>query len=150
MNTHPNIKDLLQLNFDALRHQTYTLLGDPIPWQRARVHNKHFWDPQKQQKLVSQIEVQRQHKGPLFSGPLCLEVLFSMRMPGRLSMIKKKEIEGRYHIFRPDTDNMIKYICDMASNGILFEDDAIICMTKAVKVYGLEPKTEFIIYELKG
>jgi Holliday junction resolvase RusA-like endonuclease len=44
---------------------------------------------------------------------------------------------------------MIKYICDI-SNKIIYHDDAAIVHISAKKVYDLNPRTEFIISEIRS
>lgn len=127
-----------------IRSMTYTLHGDPIALARARFGNAKVYDSQKQHKLICGLELRRQHGDfPLFTGPLQLTITFYMGIPQ-----KRKKLCGCYHACRPDTSNLIKFIEDVASNGILYKDDALIAVIQAQKVYSDEPRTEFTITAL--
>jgi Holliday junction resolvase RusA-like endonuclease len=128
----------------------YTLLGDPIPLARARIGQSadRFWDSQKQIKLASSLNIKNQHVfadgslRPFYKGPLHLNVTFFMKM-----FKTGKQRPGQYHVFKPDTDNMIKFICDICNN-LLFHDDSQISSISARKVYSRKERTEFSIIEL--
>lgn len=127
----------------------YVIKGDPTPLARARHGRGRTWDPQKQLKLVYGIELERQHNNaPWFDGPLHLDIVFFMPIP-KTSTKRRHMIDGTPHRFRPDLDNTIKFILDVAT-GILFKDDAIISSINAKKLYDLEPRTEFIITEIEN
>lgn len=76
----------------------------------------------------------------MYEGALHLNVIFFMKQPK-----KKKE---SWHTYKPDLDNMIKWISDVM-NGILYEDDKQVAKITAEKVYSLESRTEIIIIELQ-
>ena len=129
-----------------MNKKTYILLGDPIALQRTRLSHNKVYDSQKNLKLVTGINLQRQHNSePFFDGPLSLDVTFFMEIPkSRLRYVHS----GAVHKFKPDLDNMIKYICDVC-NKIVYNDDCTICKITATKVYDTKPRTEFTIEELK-
>ncbi len=125
---------------------TYVIQGDPIALNRARVGRNtcKMFDPQKQIKLLIGIELQRQHgERPLYTGPLKFDITFFMRLSNQL---KKKP--PYYHIFKPDSSNMIKMYEDVCT-GILYHDDCLIAAISAQKVYDLNPRVEFTITELR-
>jgi Holliday junction resolvase RusA-like endonuclease len=137
----------------------YTIIGDPVPLARPRMSgpNRIIYDSQKliKHQLIHQLINQRGDL-PLLSGPCHLDATFYMRMP-QASMKKAKENIGKPHIFRPDLDNLIKFVNDLAcmedfddKKGILLRDDCIISSITARKVYDLEPRTVFTITELKN
>ena len=131
-------------------HVTYTLLGDPIPLARARISNSadRFWDSQKQIKLACSLHLINQHvfkdgsPRPHYLGPIHMNVTFFMKM-----FKSGKQKPGQFHIFKPDLDNMIKFICDI-SNSHLYHDDCIVSSISARKVYDRRERTEFTITEL--
>lgn len=130
----------------SMREMHYTLLGDPIPLARTRLGRKHVWDSQKELKLITGINLVRQHDDqPLFAGPLHLDIIFFMHIPAKT----KEPHNGKHHVFTPDLDNMIKWICDI-SISILFADDSIIASINAEKIYDKIPRTEFTLRELNG
>jgi len=125
----------------------YTIPGDPIPLARCRYGNGRVWDAQKQVKYGCGIQLLNQHNGkPLYSGPLQMDVTFFMAIPKTGA---KSKLLGSYHYQRPDLDNLIKFISDVA-NGILYADDATISFITSKKIYDRDPRIEFIITELKG
>jgi len=137
---------------------TYVLIGDPVPLARARVTggNRIVYDSQKliKHSLINQLLDQHGDR-PLYEGPLHLDVTFYMRMPK--GMLKKTaENTGKYHVYKPDLDNCIKLIGDIASidiygeiDGVLLKDDCTIASITAKKVYDINPRTVFTITELK-
>lgn len=121
----------------------YVIVGDPIPLARARhIHNR-VYDSQKALKLINGITLRAQHNDrPLLSGPLHLNVQFYMPIA---ATSRKKAF---YHVFKPDLDNLIKWICDI-SNSILFNDDCIVAKITATKMYDKNPRTEFTLEVLE-
>lgn len=128
-----------------MKAKTYILHGSPVPLARARIANRRMWDSQKELKLVCGIQLAQQHLDhPLFCGPLELDVTFYMPIPQSSA---RKRLDGSHCFFKPDLDNLIKFIADVG-NGILYKDDACIALIKAKKVYDELPRTVFILREL--
>lgn len=126
---------------------TYIVPGEPMALARARFGKKKVWDSQKQQKFAFGIHLNSQHQGkPLYTGPLQLDVIFYMPMPKKVS--KKNPIIGKPHIYTPDLSNLIKFVED-AATGILFDDDCIIAIINAHKLYDNNTRTEFTVIELR-
>jgi len=126
----------------------YVLFGDPIPLARARYTGRRVWDSQKEIKLVSALNLKQQHgKRRLLFGPLHFDVTFYMKMPE--DPRKRKKYDGNYHFFRPDIDNMLKMLLDVA-NSVLYRDDCIVCSINARKIYDETPRTEIKIREMNN
>lgn len=137
---------------------TYILIGDPTPLARARLSgaNRIIYDSQKliKHSLVKQLLEQHGDR-PLYSGPLHLDITFYMRMPK--GMLKQTAANvGKWHVYKPDLDNLIKMIGDISSinswdeeASVLMKDDCTIASISAKKIYDLEPRTIFTIMELK-
>jgi len=127
----------------------YVLKGAPVAWARPVPAGKRVYDSQKQLKLMGGIELERQHdNAPLFMGPLHLEARFYFPIPA--SRTKQLNVLiGTHHYFRPDLSNLIKLIEDMAT-GIVYKDDCLIASITAVKLYDVEPRTEFVITQLNN
>lgn len=130
------------------KFMTYVIEGDPIALARVRIaSNNRCYDSQKETKLVCGIQLSNQHENlPLFTGPLHINMTFFMPIA---PSSQKKNLAGSYHYFRPDLDNCIKFICDIAT-GILYHEDCIIASISAKKVYDNKPRTEFCITQLTG
>ena len=124
----------------------YVVMGDPVPLARARIGNKGrtMWDSQKQVKFGWGLQLQTQHEGrPLFMGPLHVEIDFYITPPQA-----GKKLIGKYHNIRPDLDNLIKFVLDVA-NKILYADDNCIASISCRKKYDSSPRTEIVITQLK-
>jgi Holliday junction resolvase RusA-like endonuclease len=118
----------------------YVLQGDPVPLARAR-HGRHgIYDSQKNTKLIASITIQSQHNNqPLYEGSIHLDIMFYMKIP---KMKRNNNLEGCYHVFKPDLSNLIKFVEDLCTS-ILYHDDSLICSISAAKKYSNEPRTEF-------
>lgn len=135
---------------NLMSERTYTLLGNPIPLARARHANNRVYDSQKAQKLAAGIFLSRQHQnGPLFVGPLEVEIEFLFAYP-KSRKCAPFGCPSLPHYIRPDIDNCIKWCLDIAI-GILYHDDCIISSLIAKKMYCErgDEKTVFTIRELK-
>lgn len=127
----------------------YVIKGDPIALARGRINGKKVYDSQKHLKFMAGIELVRQHdNAPFLTGPLHLDVTFFMAMPQKMNKTTRLKKDGAYHVYVPDLDNLVKFICDV-SNGILFDDDSIVASISCKKVYGHEARTEFSLSKLE-
>ena len=127
--------------------KTYILHGKPKPLQRARVTRYRTYDPQSEEKAKDRLILreQRGNVAPISDGPLDLVVTFFMKIPKSTS--KKDSLNGKYHVKRPDLDNLLKYILDVAQ-GVLIKDDSLVSSIIADKIYDNEPRTEFTFREV--
>jgi len=128
----------------------YRLNYDPIALARIRIsrnpHCRRVFDSQKTEKLVCGISLQNQHgTRELYQGPLKLTATFHFR----IKKSNKKVKPGDPHFYKPDLDNVIKFLCDIA-NGILFHDDSRVSEIIANKVWtDGDGYTTFTIEEIK-
>jgi Holliday junction resolvase RusA-like endonuclease len=107
--------------------------------------HKEFGILRKITNCMPGLDLERQHAGaPLLCGPLHISIVFFIEPAKSLSIKKKKELCGTYHVFKPDLDNLIKMVCDISS-GIIFKDDCIISQITAKKIYDSRPRTEFYL-----
>ena len=126
----------------------YIINGDPVPLARCRVNGRRIWDSQKELKVHSKISLANQHgTAKLYNGPLHFDITFFMPLP-KDKKKRKHLLENTYHFYKPDLDNLVKFICDI-SNNVLYKDDCIISSILAQKIYDDCPRTEFSIKELK-
>lgn len=135
---------------ERIKH--YIIFGDPIALARARISRGKLYDAQKHAKLVWGIDLQRQQNDePLFEGPIFMDVLFYMPLPKSCSKKKQDSLKNQWHIYKPDSSNLLKFIEDVAIS-ICYKDDSIISKVNIEKVYddGKGPRTEFIFKELKN
>lgn len=125
--------------------RTYVIPGNPVPLARPRISRYNtLWDDQKAAKLAAGMVVRNQHNdSPYFNGPIELKMVFYLPLP----KVERKKHPKLYHIFRPDLDNLIKFVCDIATD-VLYQDDCIISSIEAKKVYDKNPRTVFTIIKL--
>ncbi len=129
--------------------KTYVIKGDPTPLMRAGRNGKRTFDPQKSLKLIAGIDLTSQHNNaPFLEGPLHLDVTFFMEAPKSISLKRRTALYGQIYIFKPDLDNLIKFLCDVG-NGILYYDDCAIAKISARKIYDEIPRTEFTLTCMK-
>ncbi len=125
----------------------YVINLTPIPWQRAGVKGKIFYDRQMHEKLAFGLYLNKEHgSAPKFVKPVHVEVTFYMPIP---KTVKKRSLMI-WHRSAPDIDNLQKFVLD-AINGTqsIWEDDRIVSSLVAKKVYDRHPRTHIIITELE-
>lgn len=126
----------------------YVLLGDPKALQRVRFGKGRVWNPQKQLKLCLSLELQKQHVGDKFCNATEAQILFFMPIPSSFSEKKKRILDGRPHIVKPDNDNLEKLVYDCLKDAGILKDDCIISDTILKKRYSFNPRTEIILKEI--
>src|SRR6266403_4711299 len=119
----------------------YVLSLEPVPWKRVGLNfpKKQFYDQQRQDKLIYGLELIKQHgKKPKLQGPISLEVIFYMPQASVHVRRKKDNMPQDYpHFYRPDLDNLGKFLTDaMSDTEVIFSDDCQIATTIMKKVYG--------------
>lgn len=133
------------------RSKTYIVKGDPIPLARGRFGKSRIYDSQKHLKLIWTVALSNQHDDePLFTGALQIDATFYMPMPKSFSK-KYEMMVNMPHIYKPDADNLLKWVMDCASKGVLFKDDCSVALGSFKKLYDYEDKTrtEFTLTELR-
>jgi len=130
--------------------KVYVIPGNPIPLARARLGRlNRVYDPQKNQKLMTQITLDGQHNGAeLLTGPLHINITFFMPIPKSTSYKQSLKLQGVAHKIKPDLDNLCKFVLDVCSNRLLYHDDCIISRITANKIYDITPRTEFTFEEI--
>lgn len=115
--------------------------GPPVPYARPRVTFRCTYDPRFHEK--SKIKkILKSHNLEKLSGPLRINLIFSLQIPKATSKRKREEMLSNKlaPLKKPDLDNLTKFILDCA-NGILFEDDKQIVQIIASKRYADHPST---------
>ena len=127
----------------------FIIQGNPLALARPRFGHKHIFDSQHFEKLSAALSIRNQMGStPLFENcPLFIEIIFYMKMP-KCSLKKRAQILGSFHIFKPDIDNLEKFLFD-SCNNVVFKDDCLIAQVTKKKIYGEEPRTEFTIGRLQ-
>jgi len=123
----------------------FIIPGRPIPWQRARTNNGHYFDSQalQKKKIQSLFKSTYPEFKPL-EGPLKVEFTFTY-LPPETMLVNKKRIEMLSPMIKvPDTSNLIKFYED-ALNKFLWTDDKLIWSLHGEKIYADEEKTVVLI-----
>ena len=138
--------------------EEYRLCILGIPETQAR--HRHFkkgdfigtYDPSAKAKKQLAMVVQDEAPEVPLTGPIALELIFYMPRPknhygtGR-NAGKLKGSAPYWHVSRPDSDNLEKFVKD-ALNGIFWKDDSQICYTSTQKIYSDQPRSEIVINKL--
>lgn len=104
--------------YSAIKHITFTVPGNPVPKERARVTRRGTYTPQRTKNWEAAVrQTYQQAQGPLFTGPVQVTMHFYRRTR-----------------HRADVTNMAKAIED-ALNGIAWEDDSQIHREILTKSY---------------
>ena len=126
----------------------YVIPGNPIPLHRARGSKHGYYDDQFQlKKNIQWLFKETYGKVEPLKCPLSLTITFYMPIPKSISKKKHAALIGQPHAKTPDTSNLIKLPED-CFNGILWEDDCLICHLDAKKLYDEDPRTVFEIKEI--
>lgn len=122
--------------------------GSPVAKGRPRITmSGHAFTPQKtryaHESLTLKLSVHRPRV--LLSGPIDLELGFTMPIPASTSKARARGLDGQPHTNKPDIDNLVKLVLD-AMNGLIITDDATVWRLSCSKVYGLEPSTRISVW----
>jgi Holliday junction resolvase RusA-like endonuclease len=98
------------------------------------------------QCVISQIKGKKQ---PLMKGPVMVIVHFRLPAPSKFTHKQRRILNTTPHQKRPDGDNLEKFLND-ALNGVVWEDDAKICILFRTKTYTANKKgsTSLFVREL--
>ena len=133
---------------------SFTIPGQPTPLKRHRVaKNGRMYDPSAKDKNQIWLQIAKYKPKYPLSGDIMLKLVFTMPRPkkhfraGKYKHLLKDGV-SEFHSYKPDLDNLVKFVCDVIGRGRFILDDRQICMLQAEKVYGFTGKTEVIIEEI--
>jgi Holliday junction resolvase RusA-like endonuclease len=128
-----------------------TIPGNPIPKHRVRSATRHgkvfTYSDQAAQTNDVKWQIKAQYKGKPLTGAVGVTAIYYMPIPKSWSKKKKREHIGKWHIAKPDKDNLEKFIKD-CGNGILWNDDSQCALDFSVKVYDDNPRLELYIKQI--
>jgi Holliday junction resolvase RusA-like endonuclease len=129
------------------RCKEYVIEITPIPWKRAGIRERVFYDKQTHEKLAFGLYLNKQHgNDPKFQNPLSVDITFYMPIPKSVNQRSKY----RWHHSVPDIDNLSKFCLDAINNsGLIWTDDRQVSELTARKLYDQKPRTHLIIRELE-
>ena len=127
---------------------------------KAQVRHRHSkrgrkiitYDPSSGDKKSFALLVKEQYNGKPLLGNLSVSIIFNIKRPkshyrtGKYSHKLKKDVPCRV-TNKPDIDNLLKFVFD-ACNGILWDDDKLICEVQCRKLYSEAPSTEIEVWEI--
>ena len=129
---------------------SYLIDGHPVALKRPRFFDRRIYDPQKAEKLHRGILLKKQHgdRDP-YKGILHFDIHFFFPFPQ--DKYKRKSLSHQYyHIYKPDLSNLIKLVEDVCVDAEIIKDDSIISSVFSVKLYDDNPRTTFIITNIKS
>jgi Holliday junction resolvase RusA-like endonuclease len=113
--------------------------GDPIPLQRPKLGRNGTYDPQKDLKYQTGIQLKTQvnfnYDYSSLDGDLSLDITFYFEIPKSWSLKKKEKVAGKRKSSRPDLSNLIKYYEDVMQDIGIYKDDSQIVAISAEKFY---------------
>lgn len=132
--------------------------GEPTPKLRAR-HNHAtgaVYTPKKNRDaikafrlaVIASLKALGITERPVFADGISLraDFVFYMPIPTSLSEKRRRELDGRPHIKKPDKDNLEKFAMD-ALTGICWSDDRQVSAGSTEKIYSTDPRTVIYITE---
>ena len=126
----------------------YEIDGKPIPWMRSGRKGNKYYDKQIEEKKKVQLFLKSnlctKEGDPNHSIPIKVTMEFHMPIPKSWPQKRQRVAKGKPHPYRPDLDNLIKFINDTLNN-ILWIDDSLIYELKVRKFYSDSPKTKICI-----
>lgn len=117
--------------------------GAPVGKARPRVtRTGHAYTPEKTKNYERIVRACYQSQVGRFSFPpgvpLTVHLYAEFPIPKSTSKKKAASLRGRWHIKKPDADNVAKAVLD-ALNGIAYPDDAAISKLTVEKTYSDQP-----------
>ncbi|MEE8382241.1 MAG: RusA family crossover junction endodeoxyribonuclease [Thermodesulfobacteriota bacterium] len=130
-----------------MKSNEFIILGNPIAQGRPRFARRgNFvvtYDPEKSKEWKNEIIRQAvAQKAEVLEGALRVELMFRMKRPKSLP----KKV--KYHIKKPDLDNLAKAVLD-ALSGICYNDDSQIVSMGLFKSYVVDGQAPCVDIEIE-
>lgn len=124
---------------------TITIPGKPFAWRRARSNGAvRFKDAATVAHEQTLQAIALQHFPQPLEGPVSLDIRACFKVPASWSKKKAAEHLWRYHVAKPDADNIAKMIGD-SWNRIAWLDDGQIALLSVRKVWGDKDQTIVVV-----
>lgn len=131
----------------------FIIYGEPVAKGRPRLRRwGGTYTPPKTAKAEQNARqyLATQYKAEPIDKPIEVRFTFYLPVPKSYTKKQRAEIEKNkfFHTKKADIDNYCKLYLD-AMNGLIYRDDAIICMLSAIKLYTYgTPRVEVEINEI--
>jgi Holliday junction resolvase RusA-like endonuclease len=119
----------------------------PIAASRPRVTKRGTYTAEPYNSYKKAMSLWAKHNFKPLDGAVSLHVYFYMPIPKSLSKKKQEELNGGWHIKRPDADNLVKAVKD-SLNGYAYHDDSQVSVLFVQKKYSVAPRTEIVVAEI--
>jgi len=127
----------------------FTVFGNPKPQSRPRFFKRGnfvtVYDKDKVDKTNFAQVASTSAPQFLIEAPIMLNIIFCLQRPkshygtGKNEGILKSNAP-RYHIKKPDVDNLVKFVMD-SLNKVFWKDDSQVYKVNMLKRYDDEPRT---------
>lgn len=128
------------------RKASFIIDGNPTAKARARLRygfGKRFFDLQHREKIEQRLcLLDQMGSQDMFIGPCHMDITFFMPLSK-----STKYSPGDPMYYRPDLDNLVKWVCDVFLHSV-YDDDCIVTELYCKKIYDYSPHTEITITEL--
>jgi len=137
------------------KERSFIVYGTPVAKSRARFGNGHHFTPKRtreEQARVAQA-ISSEWMLPPLTGAVVLDLVYVFERPkshyrtGRYSHLLKDNAP-KYHIIKPDRDNLEKLTKDAMTTAGVWKDDCQVVAGSTSKRYGAEARVEITIREL--
>ncbi len=125
--------------------------GLPVALKRPRMTRRGIvYDPSKKEKYIFSTKCLEHKPIKPWKGPIAIDIEFYFKRP--VSHIRKdgklRKNAPQQHTYKPDIDNLAKFVLD-ALGGLFFDDDRQITKMTTTKsyIYGVNA-TQIKIYKL--
>lgn len=120
----------------------------PKPAPRPRVTTRGTYNPKDYTDYKNYISLLAKRERPKkIDGAVMLIIEYRLGMPKSWSKKKKAIMNGKWHISRPDLDNLDKGVKD-ALTGVCYRDDSQVALKHTSKAWASSDMISISVYEL--
>lgn len=105
------------------------------------------WKATAQQHMVNAFDGAAGHCRNPLGGPVALRVLAVFTCP-KSHHRKREPLPRRWHVQRPDGDNVLKAVKD-AAKGVLWLDDSQVARAEVIKIIGAQGEAPYVAIRIK-
>lgn len=133
-----------------------TFPGLPFSAKRPRIGKRGahscLYDPMSEDKRKLRYyvagEMIAEGYKPFEDIPIAVNIAIFYPIPTSFSEKKRKSLDGKWCVTKPDNDNVEKFYFDLLSD-LVYIDDRYIALNMTTKAYSFDPRVEIEIAALK-